>query len=78
MGRDETKSSSSKHKRSHDNEHDEKRKKRHKTREHGSKREKKAKGGRIVDDDVADDDMWEEKNIDMDGERVSLCALTPS
>lgn len=71
MGRDETKASSSKHKRAHDSEHDEKRKKRHRTREHGSKREKRAKGGRIVDDDVADDDMWEEKNIDVDGERVS-------
>lgn len=77
MGRDETKSSS-KHKRSHDvsTDQEHRRKKRHKERDEASgsskkRKEKKAGGStRIVDEDVVDDDMWEEKNIDLDGEIV--------
>ena len=34
------------------------------------KHDKKKKGVKIVDDDVNEGDMWVEKNIDMDGERV--------
>lgn len=78
MGRDDTKHSS-KLKRSHDvsGDHEHKRKKRHKDHgEEGSskkRKEKRPKGEtRIHDEDVNDDDMWEEKNIDMEGERVSL------
>ena len=78
MGRDESKHSS-KHKRSHDvsGAHEHRRKKRHKDREdEGSsskrKKEKRSKGEtRIVDDDVIDDDMWVEKNVDLEGEIVS-------
>ena len=63
----------SKHKRSHDKGDREHKKKRHKSDKDGSKH--KSKGDhktRIVDDDPNDEDMWEEKNIDMDGEKVSI------
>ena len=50
-----------------------------KRRKHGDdgrkdKRRRKGSGSKlqIVDDDPNDDDMWVEKNIDLDGERVSL------
>ncbi|KAF9464145.1 CwfJ C-terminus 1-domain-containing protein-like protein [Collybia nuda] len=49
-------------------------KKRRKHDDTGRKHKHRKKGSdsnlRIVDDDVNDDDMWVEKNIDMDGERV--------
>ena len=78
MGRDESKHSS-KHKRSHDlgGDHEHRHKKRHKDRgDEGSsskrKKEKRHRGEtRIVDDDVNDEDMWVEKNIDLEGEIVS-------
>ncbi|KAF9816911.1 hypothetical protein IEO21_03785 [Rhodonia placenta] len=62
----------SKHKVSHDTaDHGSKRKRKHKSdKESGSKRRHKGDAERhihIVDDDP-DADMWEEKNIDMDGE----------
>lgn len=61
----------SKHKRSRDKGDREHKKKRHRsdkdTSKHKSKTEHKT---RIVDDDVDDEDMWMEKNIDMDGEKV--------
>ncbi|KAF7297774.1 Complexed with Cdc5 protein cwf19 [Mycena kentingensis (nom. inval.)] len=60
--------SSSKHKRSkHDPER--KSKKRSKHDDDGGRKHKKSKKLRIVDDDPDDEDMWVEKNIDMDGER---------
>ena len=70
MGGDDTKRSS-KHKHKHDkDEHKSKRK--HKSEKESSRKRsrKDEEHLRIVDDDVADDDMWVEKNIDMDGERV--------
>lgn len=73
MGHNDSKRSS-KHRHSHeksDREHKNKRK-------HGSNKEGSHKRVRkddsdhihIVDDDPNDDDMWVEKNIDMDGEQV--------
>lgn len=78
MGRDETKHYS-KHKRSHDttDDHEHRNKKRHKDREDGSssnkrKKEKRSKEeARIVDEDMNGEDMWVEKNIDLEGEIVS-------
>ena len=80
MGKDDSNHSSKRrHDVTADQEH--RRKKRHKERdEEGSSRrkekkerkEKKASGStRIVDDDVNGDDMWVEKNIDLEGEIVS-------
>ncbi|KAL4251855.1 Cwf19-like protein [Abortiporus biennis] len=63
--------STSKHKRNHDNDDSDRK---HKRRRHspdssGSKRNKK-KGSKLhIADDNAEEDMWEEKNIDMDGEQ---------
>ncbi|KAF9049559.1 hypothetical protein BDZ89DRAFT_1242473 [Hymenopellis radicata] len=65
----------SKHKHSHDDDAERKSKKRHKHDDdgggskHSKKRKREDKGSRIVDDDPDDEDMWVEKNIDMDGER---------
>ncbi|PSS06844.1 hypothetical protein PHLCEN_2v3563 [Hermanssonia centrifuga] len=62
----------SKHKRSQDKGDREHRKKRHKSDKdgHNSKRKKDdVNRAHIVDEDVSGDDMWIEKNIDMDGER---------
>ncbi|KZT28863.1 hypothetical protein NEOLEDRAFT_1129124 [Neolentinus lepideus HHB14362 ss-1] len=60
-----------KHKRSHDKEH--KSKKRHRDEDDlerkKSKRKEKGSKMKIVDEDVDDDDMWMEKNIDMEGEQ---------
>lgn len=55
-----------------DREHKHKRK--HKSeREGSSKKARKGDADHIhIVDETADDDMWEEKNIDMDGEKVSL------
>ncbi|KAL0954774.1 hypothetical protein HGRIS_003724 [Hohenbuehelia grisea] len=58
--------------------HSKKRHKHHRDSEDGSRKHKRKKHSKeskddhlnIVDDDVDDDDMWVEKNIDMDGERV--------
>ncbi|KAF7365385.1 Complexed with Cdc5 protein cwf19 [Mycena venus] len=61
---------SSKHKRSRKEDPDRKGKKRSKNSdEDGSRKHKKSKKLKIVDDDPDDDDLWVEKNIDMDGER---------
>lgn len=64
---------SSKHR---ENEGERKSKKRRKHDDEGRKHKHRRKGSgsglRVVDDDVNDDDMWVEKNIDMDGERVSF------
>lgn len=69
---------SSKHKRSHEKDPDRKSKKRHKhddeassSRKHKRKDKERSKL-KITNDDPNDDDMWVEKNIDMDGERVSF------
>lgn len=69
----------SKHKVSHDTaDHGSKRKRKHKSdKESGSKRRHKGDAERhihIVDDDP-DADMWEEKNIDMDGEEVRVYCI---
>lgn len=75
---DNEKKHSSKHKRQHESgERDRhKSKKHHKSHhdkdERSKRRERKDKDApRIVDDDAGDDDMWIEKNIDVDGEYVS-------
>nr|GAT50631.1 complexed with Cdc5 protein cwf19 [Mycena chlorophos] len=62
--------SSSKRKRSskHDSEKKSKKRSKHDDGD-GERKHKKSKKLRIVDDDPNDDDMWVEKNIDMDGER---------
>ncbi|KAJ3491121.1 hypothetical protein NLI96_g954 [Meripilus lineatus] len=70
MGREDK--HSTKHKRHHD--HDERKsKKRHKSSKSEStksSRHKEPSGSiRVVDDDPNEDDMWEEKNVDMDGEK---------
>lgn len=48
--------------------------------DHGAHKSKKHKHRKdealtVVDHDLNEDDMWVEKNIDMDGERVSLHML---
>ncbi|KAJ6512106.1 CwfJ C-terminus 1-domain-containing protein-like protein [Mycena vitilis] len=61
---------SSKHKRSRQEDPDRKSKKRSKhADEDSSRKHKKLKKLKIVDDDPNDDELWVEKNIDMDGER---------
>ncbi|KAJ7645525.1 CwfJ C-terminus 1-domain-containing protein-like protein [Mycena polygramma] len=61
---------SSKHKRSRQEDPDRKGKKRSKhADEDSSRKHKKSKKLKIVDDDPNDDELWVEKNIDMDGER---------
>lgn len=72
----------SKHKRSHDKDPERKSKKRHKHDHDGEgsshKRKRKDKVN-VLDEDMDGDDMWVEKNIDMDGERVRvkiyICSL---
>ncbi|KAH7890545.1 CwfJ C-terminus 1-domain-containing protein-like protein [Phlebopus sp. FC_14] len=66
MGEDRDKHSS-KHKRSREKDHEHKSKKKHRS-SHESR--KKHKSIHITDDDPNDDDMWVEKNIDLDGERL--------
>jgi hypothetical protein len=66
----------SKHKHRDDREHSSKKRHRHRDeeeRKHKKKR-KEEKHLNIVEDD-ADDDMWVEKNIDMDGEKVREIAI---
>lgn len=72
--RDRDRDSDRKHKkrRKHEDDYEgSKRKHKHRKRNKGDKGEKLS----IVDDDVNDDDMWVEKNIDMDGERVRVPIL---
>ncbi|RPD77778.1 hypothetical protein L226DRAFT_532550 [Lentinus tigrinus ALCF2SS1-7] len=71
MGGDDTKRSS-KHKHRHEkDDRGHKSKRKHKSDDSSRKRSRKddADHLHIVDEDPADDDMWVEKNIDMDGER---------
>ena len=63
-------SSRSKHKRSHDKDRDSSRK-RVKHKHHSKKSSKKNEDHlHVVDDDADGEDMWVEKNVDMDGEKV--------
>ena len=71
----DTSSHTSKHKRSREKGDREHKKKRHRSDKDSSSKHKHHKSTRIVDDDVNDEDMWEEKNIDMEGERVSASYL---
>lgn len=71
---------SPKHKRSREKDTDRKSKKRHKRDGHESSRKHKRKDNEpgklhITDDDPYDEDMWVEKNIDMDGEKVSALSI---
>jgi hypothetical protein len=72
MGDDANTKLSYKHR---EKEGDKKSKKRRKHDDDGRKHKHRRKGSdsklQIVDDDVNEDNMWVEKNIDMDGERVS-------
>lgn len=77
MGRHGEEKRSSKHKHSRDKlDHEHKSKRKHRSdKDESSKRRRHSKDEdnvRIADDDP-DDDMWVEKNIDMDGENVSIC-----
>jgi hypothetical protein len=69
-----------KHKRFREKDTDRNSKKRHKRDGHESSRKNKRKDNErnklhITDDDPYDEDMWVEKNIDMDGERVSALSI---
>jgi hypothetical protein len=75
MGDDRERHSTSKHKRSRDKDKDYKSKKKHKSEHKSHKRKSQAEAVHITDDDANDDDMWVEKNIDNDGERVSTCRI---
>jgi len=72
---DTVKTKHSKLERPQDRDSGRKRKKRDKHDDGGRKHKHRRKGSeskvQIVDDDPNDDDIWVEKNIDMDGERVS-------
>ena len=64
-------SSKSKHKRSHDKDRGSSSRKRAKHKHPSKKTSKKNEDHlHVVDDDVEDEDMWVEKNVDMDGEKV--------
>ena len=66
-------STKSKHKRSHDKDRDSSSRKRAKHKHHSKKLGKKNEDHlHVVDDDVDGEDMWVEKNVDMDGEKVLL------
>ncbi|KAF9226324.1 hypothetical protein BS17DRAFT_794490 [Gyrodon lividus] len=71
MGEDRSKHST-KHKRNRDKDSEHKTKKKHKSIHESSKKQKRraADSVHITDDDPNDDDMWVEKNIDLDGERL--------
>lgn len=60
--------SSSKHKRSHDKVRDSSSRKRAKHSKKSSKRNEDHL--HVLDDDINDEDMWVEKNVDMEGEKV--------
>lgn len=79
---DEGKRSTHKYSHKHkSDDHEHKSKKRHRrdgpeeTRKHKKRKDKSEGNLGIVDDDVDDEDMWVEKNIDMEGERVCLFEL---
>ena len=64
-------SSRAKHKRSHEKDREPGSVKRVKRKHHSKKSSKKNEAHlRVVDDDVDDEDMWVEKNVDMEGEKV--------
>ena len=74
---DDTEKQSSRHARSGDKDPDQKTKRRHKHQDEGGcsskkrkRKEKERDKPHITDGDLDDEDMWVEKNIDMDGERV--------
>lgn len=72
--RDRNKDTERKHKkrRKHEDDHEGSgRQHKHRRKEKGDK----AVHLSIVDDDVNDDDMWVEKNIDMEGERVRVSVI---
>lgn len=72
---DDTKRSKHKHSHDHDTERHSKRRHKHDddSRRHKKKRKHgEDKGTKILDEGPGDEDMWVEKNIDMDGERVRL------
>lgn len=89
MGGDTDRPSSSKHKRHHDKDRDGEHKstKRQKHGDHGKESDRRSKKRsskgkekdklNIIDDDP-DEDMWVEKNIDMDGENVRIVELNSS
>ncbi len=54
----------------HSREHSRERHKDHKKRKHSRRHKKKDEHLTIVDDDPKDEDVWTEKDINMDGERV--------
>ena len=69
-------SSKSKHKRSHDRDLGSRKRAKHK--HHSKKSSKKIEDHlHVVDDDINDEDMWVEKNVDMDGEKVPSDGSTP-
>ena len=70
-------SSKAKHKRSHDKDRSSSSRKRAKHKHHSKKSSKKNEDHlHVVDDDVYGEDMWVEKNVDMDGEKVLSDGLT--
>ncbi|KAG1775819.1 CwfJ C-terminus 1-domain-containing protein-like protein [Suillus placidus] len=69
MEDDRQRHSTSKHKRSRDKD-EHKNKKKHKSEHKSHKRKSHTEAVHITDDDANDDDMWVEKNIDNDGERL--------
>ena len=69
-------SSRSKHKRSHDKDRDSSSRKRAKHKHHSKKSSKKSEDHLHVVDDEDDEDIWVEKNIDMDGEKVLSYGLS--
>lgn len=71
MGGDRERHSTSKRKRSRDKD-EHKSKKKHKSEHKSHKRKSHTEVVNITDDDANDDDMWVEKNIDNDGERVGM------
>lgn len=82
---EESSSKHSKGSRSHEKDPDRKSKKKRKHDDDGGKKHKHKKVKEassskltVVDDDPDDEDMWVEKNIDMDGERVSPMSLHAS
>jgi hypothetical protein len=76
MGDQET--ATSKHRSNKDDKREHKRHKEHKRHRHdrdedgGKRKKRKDKSGSKVVDDDPEEDMWVEKNIDMDGEKVRI------
>lgn len=63
---------SSKHKRSSEKDSESSSRKRVKHKHSSKKSKKKDERLQVMDDDPDDEDMWVEKNIDLDGEKVHL------